>query len=226
MQEHTNNTANVPDKKVVFVDMGETLVSFDPKFWQPLYWTLKDLGYYVSEKEVYRSVMKLLGKDHFPSPYIAGLSKIDLRDLLVELNIVPRAELIELLEREKLLADKWSLFEDAEEFLKAKKRDGYDIVMITNSTPDLPQIIKDLSLDNYLTGVVASYEVGIMKPHPRIFRIAIEKYGRPEYHVGDVYEIDVVGAMRAGIRGVLLDRWGFYDDLKYEHKVKNLLELL
>ena len=226
MQEHKNNTAEVPDKKVIFVDMGETLVSFDPKFWQPLYWTLKELGYSVSEKKVYRAVMKLLGKDHFPSPYIAGLSKIDIRELLVELGIMPKPELVELLESKRLLADKWSLFKDAEEFLEAKKRKGYDIVMVTNSTPDLPQIIESLSLDNYLTGVVASYEVGIMKPHPRIFRIAIEKYGTPEYHVGDVYEIDVLGALRAGIKGVLLDRWGFYDDLNYEPKVKDLSQLL
>ena len=226
MQEHKDKAPAVPDKKVVFVDMGETLVSFEPKFWQPIYWTLKDMGYNVSEKSVYRAVMELLGKDHFPSPYIAGLSKIDIRELLVELGITPKKDLVNLLEGKKLLADRWSLFKDAEEFLKAKKKQGYDIVMITNSTPDLPTILKDLSLDNYLTGVVASYEVGIMKPHPRIFRIAVEKYGFPEFHVGDVYEIDVVGAMRAGIRGVLLDRWGFYDDLNYESKVSNLVQLI
>jgi len=97
---------------------------------------------------------------------------------------------------------------------------------VTNSTPDLKEIRESLNLDNYVTGYVASYEVGVLKPHPRIFRVAVDRYGYPEYHVGDVYEIDFIGAKRAGIRGIVLDRYSFYDDLKGAERVRSLLELL
>jgi len=226
MREHENNASKVPDKKVVFVDMGETIVSFNPKFWQPIYWTLKELGYDVTERTVYRAVMRVLGEDHHPDPFIAGLSKLDIRKVLVSLGIVPRRDLVSHLESKRLLANEWTMFEDARRFLEEKKKKGYDIVMVTNSTPDLKEIRESLNLDNYITGYVASYEVGVLKPHPRIFRVAVDRYGYPEYHVGDIYEVDFIGAKRAGIRGIVLDRYSFYDDLKGVERVRSLLELL
>ncbi|MCQ4366658.1 MAG: HAD family hydrolase [Sulfolobales archaeon] len=226
MREHENSASKVPDKKVVFVDMGETIVSFNPKFWQPIYWTLRELGYDVTERTVYRAVMRVLGENHYPDPYIAGLSKLDIRKVLVSLGIVPRRDLVSHLESKRLLANEWTMFEDARRFLEEKKKKGYDIVMVTNSTPDLKEIRESLNLDNYITGYVASYEVGVLKPHPRIFRVAVDRYGYPEYHVGDVYEVDFIGAKRAGIRGIVLDRYSFYDDLKGVERVRSLLELL
>jgi putative hydrolase of the HAD superfamily len=50
--------------------------------------------------------------------------------------------------------------------------------------------------------------VGVEKPDPRIFRMALERMGiEPEdaVYVGDVYEIDVVGARAAGMRAYLID---------------------
>ncbi|MGC9105294.1 MAG: HAD family hydrolase [Thermoprotei archaeon] len=205
--------------------MGETIVSFTPKFWQPIYWTLNKLGYGVTERAVYRSVMSVLGEDHFPHPYIAGLSKLDIRKVLLRLGITPKRDLVDFLENQRLLANQWEMYKDAKEFLEARKKKGYDIVMVTNSTPDLKEIRESLNLDNYITGYVASYEVGVLKPHPRIFRTAVERFGFPEFHVGDVYEIDVLGAKRSGIRGVLLDRFSFYDDLKGVERVTSLSEL-
>jgi len=144
----------------------------------------------------------------------------------VSLGIVPRRDLVSYLESKRLLANEWTMFEDARRFLEEKKKKGYDIVMVTNSTPDLKEIRESLNLDNYITGYVASYEVGVIKPHPRIFRVAVDRYGYPEYHVGDIYEVDFIGAKRAGIRGIVLDRYSFYDDLKGVERVRSLLELL
>jgi YjjG family noncanonical pyrimidine nucleotidase len=53
--------------------------------------------------------------------------------------------------------------------------------------------------------LIASEDVGVSKPDPRIFRIALDRagVGAPEaVMVGDAWENDVAGARRAGIRAV------------------------
>lgn len=211
--------------KTIFVDMGETIVSFIPKFHEPIYYFLLEREYKVSEKSVYRAIYKQLSKDHFPDPLLGGLSVLNYKELLYELKITPKGCLIQEMQKIKLLSDEWKLFEDTEPFLRELKNQGYKIVMITNATRSVYKIVSDLGLEKYLDDIIASCDLGIMKPHPRIFRIAIEKYGMPRYHIGDVYEIDYLGAMRAGIRPLLLDRLNFYDDVKAE-KVSNLFQAL
>ncbi|MFP3346131.1 MAG: HAD family hydrolase [Sulfolobaceae archaeon] len=211
--------------KVVFVDMGETLVSFIPKFHQPLYEFLVKKGYKVTEKQVFRAVSKQLGREHFPDPVLGGLSELNFREVLYELKISPKKCLLEQLKNLTLLSGHWELFDDVKPFLNELKKDGYKIIMITNATRSVYRIVDDLGLINYLDDIIASCDLGIMKPHPRIFRIAKEKYGTPIFHIGDIYEIDYVGALRAGINPLLLDRYNFYDDIK-ANKVKNLLQAL
>ncbi|MEO8500523.1 MAG: HAD hydrolase-like protein, partial [Vicinamibacteria bacterium] len=53
-----------------------------------------------------------------------------------------------------------------------------------------------------------SYVEKVEKPDPRFFEIALERSGSTRattVHVGDFYEIDVVGARRAGLEAILLD---------------------
>jgi HAD superfamily hydrolase (TIGR01662 family) len=57
--------------------------------------------------------------------------------------------------------------------------------------------------------VIDSGEVGVMKPDPRIFHIALDAMGvdpADAWYVGDMPGFDVVGARRAGLRPFLLTR--------------------
>jgi FMN phosphatase YigB (HAD superfamily) len=66
---------------------------------------------------------------------------------------------------------------------------------------------------HYFDFLVASAGVRSEKPHPAIFRAALERAGtRPEetIHVGDSLTADVGGARASGIVPVLLDRRGRY----------------
>jgi len=61
--------------------------------------------------------------------------------------------------------------------------------------------------------VIDSAVVGIAKPDPEIFHIALEALGLPAddtvLHVGDSLRYDVAGALAAGLRPVHLDPHGF-----------------
>jgi putative hydrolase of the HAD superfamily len=67
----------------------------------------------------------------------------------------------------------------------------------------------------------------VEKPDPRLFRLALQRAGAaPEeaVHVGDLYEVDVVGARAAGIRAILLDPAGLYPEADCP-RVRSLGEL-
>jgi putative hydrolase of the HAD superfamily len=67
--------------------------------------------------------------------------------------------------------------------------------------------------------VIDSGEVGVLKPDPRIFTIALDAMGlTPDraWYVGDMPGIDVVGARAAGIRPLVIDPFGFHGGHDYE----------
>lgn len=68
--------------------------------------------------------------------------------------------------------------------------------------------------------VVDSAAVGVAKPDPAIFRVALEATGvdpAQAVHVGDAVGADVVGALAAGVRPVHLDPYGFCADRSHAH---------
>ncbi len=88
------------------------------------------------------------------------------------------------------------------------KRAGYIVGIVSNSDGRVHQFLEYAGLAGSLDFVVDSGAVGIEKPDRRIFDIACERAGvdpSEVVHVGDLYEIDIVGARSAGIEGVLID---------------------
>ncbi len=71
-----------------------------------------------------------------------------------------------------------------------------------------------------LAAAIDSAVVGIEKPDPRIFELAMAVCGvRPEaaVHVGDSRRTDVAGALAAGIRPLHLDPFDLCPDRSHEH---------
>jgi FMN phosphatase YigB (HAD superfamily) len=67
--------------------------------------------------------------------------------------------------------------------------------------------------------VIDSGNVGVMKPDPRIFTIALDAMGLAAdraWYVGDMPGIDVVGARRGGLWPVLMDPLGLHHDADYD----------
>ena len=93
------------------------------------------------------------------------------------------------------------------EALGALRARGYRMAVISNADGRVRGLLEEAGLTGYLEFVVDSADVGIEKPDPRIFRSATERMGlEPSAcaYVGDIYEIDVVGARGAGLEPVLI----------------------
>lgn len=92
--------------------------------------------------------------------------------------------------------------------LDALRRRGLRLVVVSNANGTLRKHIDRLELTDRFDRVLDSADEGVEKPDPRFFQIALERSGAQAdstIHVGDLYYVDVIGARRAGLRGVLLD---------------------
>ncbi|MGC8862406.1 MAG: HAD family hydrolase [Armatimonadota bacterium] len=84
------------------------------------------------------------------------------------------------------------------------------LALISNfdQAPHVHAFLSEEGLAGFFDAVLVSDEVGLKKPDPRIFQLALERTGlTPErvLHVGDMRD-DVVGARAAGITPVLIRR--------------------
>lgn len=97
--------------------------------------------------------------------------------------------------------------EKAAETLEALRERGYRLGVVSNSNGHVRRLLARAGLAALFEVIVDSAEVGIEKPDPRIFFLATELLGvEPArcVYVGDIYEIDVVGARKAGLRPILI----------------------
>jgi len=79
------------------------------------------------------------------------------------------------------------------------------VAALSNGNADLARI----GLDHHFAFQLGSREHGAAKPAASIFRAACERLGvapAQVLHVGDHIEMDVVGAMQAGLRGCWINR--------------------
>jgi len=111
--------------------------------------------------------------------------------------------------------------------------------MVSNADGLMAQRMRELEILQVGPGlgvevecVIDSGDVGVMKPDPRIFRIALDAMGIDGtavedgrvWYVGDMPGIDVVGARRAGLRPFLVDPLGLHHDADHD-RISSLAEL-
>jgi putative hydrolase of the HAD superfamily len=93
---------------------------------------------------------------------------------------------------------------------------GLKLVVVSNANGRLRRLFDRVGLSDRVDVLFDSFEEGVEKPDPRLFWIALERSGSAQattMHVGDLYHVDVVGARSAGLRAVLLDTAGLYEDV-------------
>jgi len=120
------------------------------------------------------------------------------------------------------------LFDDVLPVLEGLKQKKLTTGLLTNIAADMSAVCHRLGVDAYLDFVVTSEEVGANKPAPPIFLAALKKAevdASEAVHVGDQYELDVLGARGVGITAVLLDRNGSHPEVSDCPKIRRLSEL-
>ena len=89
----------------------------------------------------------------------------------------------------------------------------YRLGVISNSDGGMENLLRNCGLGECFLGYTDSGRVGCEKPHPAIFRAALQQLSaQPEssLYVGDVYSVDYLGATRAGMQAMLFDVSGTY----------------
>jgi putative hydrolase of the HAD superfamily len=104
---------------------------------------------------------------------------------------------------------------------------GVALAVVSNADGTVGALLRRLGLVQVGAGdgvavtiVVDSGAVGVEKPDPRIFRLAIDALGTDPgrvVHVGDTINADVDGARNAGVRPLHLDPIGWCTDATHEH---------
>jgi HAD superfamily hydrolase (TIGR01509 family) len=101
--------------------------------------------------------------------------------------------------------------------LESLRDAGYFLAVISNSNGTVESQLERAGFTNYLQFVIDSAVVGVEKPHPEIFEIALRRGNvRPEeaLYVGDIYSVDIGGAQQAGLSGILYDHVRAYPDVR------------
>ena len=123
----------------------------------------------------------------------------------------------------------WELVPDAVRPALSGLRDlGLRLTVVSNANGTLCAHMKRIGLDGLLDCVLDSYDEQVEKPDPRLFEIALDRsraLRETTIHVGDLYNIDVVGARSAGLRAVLVDEADLRPDADCP-RVRSLDELV
>jgi HAD superfamily hydrolase (TIGR01509 family) len=103
----------------------------------------------------------------------------------------------------------------------------YGIAVISNADGKIENVLQRCGIPQCFRTITDSGLVGYEKPHPEIFRHALNSMNaKPEQslYVGDVYSVDYLGATGAGMQAVLMDVPGAYRQ-KGVPRVESLEEL-
>ena len=90
---------------------------------------------------------------------------------------------------------------------------GATLGLVSNRSRPLGAVAEEHNLADLFDFTLSAGEVGYWKPHPNIFRRALELAGaEAAAYVGDNYYADILGARGAGLTPVLIDRRGLFPD--------------
>lgn len=113
-----------------------------------------------------------------------------------------------------LLRNVWSRVGAGVEAALARLREaGIMLGVVSNSEGTVGAVLDEVGLGRHLHTVVDSWVVGVAKPDPRIFHLALDRLGiaaADAVMVGDSPAADVAGAQAAGVTPILLDPLDVY----------------
>ena len=226
--------------KAVFFDLYHTLVTYDPPQEELEAGALKELGVDIQPaalrgpivaadefiyNEIARRPLSLRSREEKLALYMQYQEKV-----LREASLPYDTKLVmSLLGKMQQTTMNLVLFADVAPTLTELKKRGVILGLISNIEQDINETPTRLGLPSWMEIVVTSQDAGVNKPQPEIFLEALKRAGvqpTEALYVGDQYQVDVLGANGAGMKGILLDRNNHYQKIKDCPKIQNLTGVL
>ncbi len=193
-------------RPVIFFDLGQTLVNewdfinyFDVKFLE----ILNGFGARIDSRN-YQAVRDNVIRNR-------QISNGSVRELVIEI-----CKLICQAGYDKIIAQRlesqiregrqklFHVFDDAEETLRVLSKQ-FDLGIIANQTKDIVRLLDDSNISRFFKVKVISSEVGMEKPDPRIFHLAMrlaEASPTDCIMVGDRLDTDILPANLLGMKTI------------------------
>ena len=125
---------------------------------------------------------------------------------------VPAPHLLQALRKMYSISEShWQLENDAIPMLEVLKKKGFHLGLISNAgdAQNVYHLLEKGGLYSFFEIVVISAETGIRKPHPTIFKKALNYFKTVPEHcimVGDTLDADILGASVLGIGTIWINR--------------------
>jgi len=228
--------------KAVFLDWFNTLARYEPPQHEVHQQAFRQVGIDISPQDILRGVA-VANKYLYEENFRLSLGKRDPRQrfevymryediILSEAGVKVSGETLTRIMKkaeELFKGARFVLFDDVFLALKTLKKQNLILGLLTNLTKGVDSTLQKLGLESYLDFVVNPQEVGVDKPDPRFFLAALECAGvsaSEAVHVGDQYEVDVVGARGVGISPILIDRYSLYPEVSDCPRISSLTEVV
>jgi putative hydrolase of the HAD superfamily len=129
----------------------------------------------------------------------------------------------------ELLPTRTILFPFTKEMLQYLTDKGYALHLITNGFEEVQyKKLKYSGIDVYFKEVITSESSGWLKPNKEIFEYAFQKANAlpvESIMIGDTLDVDIRGAMNAGIDQVFVNHHGITTEMQPTYTINSLKEL-
>jgi len=234
---------------VVLLDLGSTLIYFACE-WP----AISQQSLIMLEQTLLRGGLKLDGvafRDQFKSrldeyftqresEFVEHTTGYILRTLLAEWGYpAPSETLLQeaLTAMYRVSEACWLIESESLATLEQLRLQGYRLGLISNAADDtnVQRLVDQSGLRSYFDVILTSAGLGIRKPNPRIFQVALETWGASPSQavmVGDTLGADILGARNAGIfsvwvtrRAAAPDNHSHLDTIRPDAVIDNISEL-
>jgi putative hydrolase of the HAD superfamily len=226
--------------KAVFFDLYHTLVRYEPSQEELEARALKSFGITVTAEALHRPILaanEFIYQEIARRP-LSQRSKEEVMALYARFQRMVFQEagiaedeklvlrLLDMMQRAKM---KLVLFDDVTPALDDLKKRALTLGLVSNIERDMTATLEELGLSSRLDIVVTSQDSGFTKPQPEIFQYAMRQAGvKPAetIYIGDQYQVDILGAVGVGMKGILLDRGDYYQEITGCPKIRSLSEVV
>lgn len=225
--------------KTVFFDLYYTLVRYEPMREEQQLTVLREYGLETDTRTMcmalhiadmffyHENARSAIYKrpEHEKLAFFEEYEDIVLKE--AGLDAIPSETTLDIIQKLHQVKKKLVFYDDVLPAFDELKSKGIKLGLITNAEQSQASF-EQLGLYDSLDYIITSPEEGLGKPHPHIFWAALRRAGvkaSEAIHIGDQYDVDIVGAEGVGIKALLLDRNNILEEISDCPRISSLNEI-